>query len=533
MGNSGLPFGSKGGITLNSRIDPVKEAESFIRQSIPGPAGTIILLGASLSYLAEALEREHPHARKILVYYTENLVPRNFQEPDYAGSGNLLWFPGSGVSPAEFFASTLTELDLEGLRTAEWAPCRKAYPEVSGACNAALLSVVQRLSGSALTVSSFGKLWMRNSLQNFIRIENFSACRTEDRPTVIAASGPSLTGFFAEAKVFRHRINLWALPSSLHALISENIIPDLVISTDPGFWAFEHLKILKSYPKIPVLMPLSGAPGLWRTASPACIFSQNMFLEKIIFRESGMKVSAVPQNGSVAGTALQAASMTIRSPIIFAGLDLMPHAGLAHVHPHTFDFLFYGTQNRLRPSSSAYFGYYQKTLPSFERALSTYARWFGSLEGRKSDNLFRFLPSGVSLPGFRNLDRSSFAALIKDAPGMAPEPKSSDHDPHFSNAGFPDKPGRGFIVRNILDSIITRCLEKERGLNTASDLAEILNDGLLLELLFYSDFISLKNVKKMVLEGSTSSALEILRTLLRSTADFLLRIFPKEERHYG
>ena len=71
-------------------------------------------------------------------------------------------------------------------------------------------------------------------------------------PVLVCASGPSLNCCIKIIKQFEDKLFIICLSSALSVLIKNNIIPDLVFSTDGGYWAGEHLKHLKKNKDIPL-----------------------------------------------------------------------------------------------------------------------------------------------------------------------------------------------------------------------------------------------------------------------------------------
>ena len=124
------------------------------------------------------------------------------------------------------------------------------------------IKFIRLFSGPSIKISHYDNHFNNNVYE----INNISS------PVFIAASGPSLKESFPFLKRYSDRIILAALPSSLRALKSESIIPDLVIHTDPGFWAKEHLKYLPDK-KIPIIMPLTSA-FVPETDNPIILFNQ-------------------------------------------------------------------------------------------------------------------------------------------------------------------------------------------------------------------------------------------------------------------
>jgi hypothetical protein len=205
-----------GNMALFSRYDPAREAGRFAADFFSGakagknPA-TVVLLGAGLGYLENEIKKSVPASRLIAVYYDELLCAQS------SCRGDAWHSPASRETVEAFFRNTLPEHDVEGLAILEWPASAKAFPEASRAAHRALSQVVRENAGNVFTTIASGKQWIRNTLFNFINVDNpkldFPGHR-EAGLLVIAASGPSLAEALSVLKAHRDTFTLWALPSS-------------------------------------------------------------------------------------------------------------------------------------------------------------------------------------------------------------------------------------------------------------------------------------------------------------------------------
>lgn len=527
VGKTGQPYGIAKGITLNSRVDPEGEAENFLKIKITPTPGTIIIAGASLSYLSDKLAAMYPGSKRIVIYFDPVLSPSPFPcQEDRRGELSRSWHPGNAETLSDFLSHSLDELDMESFQLVEWLPGIKAFPDIAENFRKEMVSLVRRLNGSIITISRFGRLWIRNILKNLYYLENFRIYTPKDLPTVITAAGPSLRKIIPLLRKWRHLCNIWALPSSLTALLSENISPDIIILTDPGFWAFEHVKMLREHPEIPVLMSLSAAPGLWRTKSPVCVFSQNMFIEKHIFNALGLSPPSIPQHGTVAGTALIAAAKSVTGPVIFAGLDLGKRDGSYHIHPHSFDMMFHCAQTRLRSLHSLGYHYDNAVSVSFGKALDTYADWFSVYDSRNGPPLYRFSPSPVNLPAFIPIESEALSELLKShVPSAGTEP--------YSFGFVMDSQWTSVRRRNSVSGIILSwmkiCGDLISEISGTGDPSPVFRHSAIMELLFYMDFLKLKRIKGQFLHAAREAGFNDLLALLRHTLLFLSAFVGEKE----
>jgi hypothetical protein len=346
------------------------------------------------------------------MYYSGKLRP-DHRAPDARG-----WAPEDGVTAAAFLARALDELDLEGLTVLEWPPAVRAFPELSRRIANELAVVVQRRAASFQTVRYFGRRALRNAAANAIHGSRYVRV-SGGGPVLIAASGPSLKRTAAALASVRRHVQLWALPSSLEFLMARDLTPDLVVTTDPGFYASLHLHRIAHGPPIPVAMPLTAARGVWRTPSPVHLLHQGTPAERGIAGGLGVSATPVPENGTVAGTALELAMALGHAPIVFAGLDLCQPDVRAHVQPHSFDPLFWEAAKRRNPLLSILYDRAAGAAPTrrgdvrVSRPLETYAAWFQTrLQGQELP-VYRMNPSAISIPAFREIADRDLAGLIR------------------------------------------------------------------------------------------------------------------------
>ncbi len=385
--------------------------ERSLTASVPG---TVVVLGASLGYITDAVAARHRGAKIVPVYYSRELRPAD-RAPDARG-----WAPEDGVTAAAFLAHALDELDVEGLAVLEWPPSARAFPDLARHVAKELAVLVQRRAASFQTVRHFGRRALRNAAANAIHGSRYVRL-AGGGPVVIAASGPSLVGAAEVLRSVQGRVRLWALPSSLGFLLMHDLVPDLVISTDPGYYASLHLHRIGRGPAVPVAMPLTAARGVWRTGSAVHLINQGTPVEQAVAGGLGVSATPVPENGTVAGTALELALALGHAPVVFAGLDLCQPDVQAHVRPHSFDPLFGQAADRLHPLLSILYGRTAGSAPTrrgsvrVSRPLETYAAWFQTRLQNRDLPVYRMNPSPISIPAFREIRDTALAGLIDAA----------------------------------------------------------------------------------------------------------------------
>ena len=443
------------GVAMHSPYDPAREAERFVRESFGADLpSTVIVLGECAGHVAEAAARLRPGALVLAAVYSEEIaraVPLR---------GIPWWHPGVPVPFSEFLRAQLDELRIEGLRVLEWPPAARAFPGVSRTVREGLRQVVQELNGSLVTTVAAGRIWLRNSMANFLYagpVVDGRLCAPA-RPVVIAAPGPSLEEAARALAADRKLYELWALPSSCPFLAAAGMLPDLVVMTDPGFYSMHHLHF--AAPPCPLAMPLSAARGSWSLpvgpaggGPPVFLLEQPVFFEQALLAAAGVAAPVIPPHGTVAATAIDLALASTSGPVVVAGLDMASRDLLAHARPNAFDSLLQCESSRLQPHASLAF-HRAAALGSagdargpglrVTAALRTYAGWFDADLGAGPGRMFRLLPSPVAIASMTPVDASGFHSLLHGLPAAARGNSLA------ANAAYPPGDDRKRIARLLL-----------------------------------------------------------------------------------
>ena len=433
------------GMYLHSRYDPRVEAERFVQETLRDTQPSLVLLlGAGLGYLIEALHRKAPAARIIPVYYDRCIYAQAASRVS-GGSGpssptaealQRAWQPDSGVTLLEHLRAEISELECEGLAILEWSVSARLFPELSRDANRAVRQLLRELRGSLVTTEALGPLWLRNAFRNFVFLEDrFLVPRAIETPICIAASGPSLEEALPLIASYRDRFRLWALPSSLLALKTAGVSPDLVVLTDPGYYAIAHVHPAANL-QLALAMPLTAACGAWRVGASVIPLSQGTFFERALCDLRMLHPLALPSYGTVAASALELARRLGAREVLFAGLDLIHRDLRSHARPNVFDQFMSDGVHRLSPfhhrlfaRQTALAGEYGEAGGNDDRprlsspALDTYAGWFAGLGTSFGPALLRLLPTEVALPSFRSLSPGEFRTYALALPRVsAPTP---------------------------------------------------------------------------------------------------------------
>lgn len=369
---------------FHSAYNPSREAQSFCNSiEVSYRPSCIIIIEPALSYCADFLRKKFPEISLIAVrfvndfsstdslwnkvfYFEEN---KNFCQElyNYLGEEKLLssiilnWTASTNI----FFPET------EKL----WAEIKKA-----------MLLARDVLS----TREHFSKRWFFNSI-NFCKYsKNFSLIQNIEKDILITASGPSLKTSLNKIKENRNNFFLIALSSSLSVLLYNKIIPDMVLSTDGGFWATKHLEFTKdefSQLKNTVfaLTDEANCPKqILQKNKILPLFYENSFGEKLLKR---LNIPARPalRNGTVSGTAAFLGLSLTKKNIYFCGLDLATSETFQHTQPNKLEARSQNKDKKLNSKEK------RQTASRFnsEGSLKIYRNWFTSQSSFFYDRIYR------------------------------------------------------------------------------------------------------------------------------------------------
>jgi hypothetical protein len=367
---------------LHSRHRPQLEAARYIEAlNLGGDIDCFILIEPGMGYLIPALRERFPGSTVIALHADNYFRLTQSQYPEVP-----MWFPGSATSVQEFLEETIPE--AASARLIEWRPSLRVYGDVCLSLVREATEFIRRSAASRRTSAVFGKRWVRNFFRNLALVNQTLLYRTMDMPVIITGSGPSLESALPQIRAAREGVFVLAASSSLPALMTGGIIPDMVITTDGGAWALLHLhacfrsfntlsrrhgghkghgeenKILNS-PCPPCLREMnsdiklafalsaalpSQCAGVWLLPMNDGSLWQSMALHGI-----GLPSVLVPQRGTVTASALDLALVLSSGNIFLAGMDLAVRDIRSHARPYGFDHLFFGTASRLRPVYSQRF----------------------------------------------------------------------------------------------------------------------------------------------------------------------------------
>ncbi|MFW6274700.1 MAG: 6-hydroxymethylpterin diphosphokinase MptE-like protein [Spirochaetota bacterium] len=406
--------------TLHSKYDPWKEAEKYLRHSsVSADSSIYLLIEPGRGYLTHLLHELNPKAKIIEVHCSQAVEP--LQSLELADTER--WNPQCEQNLSAFLAEHIDDLDIGTVSILEWPPAERVFGSLFNEVKTAVRKFLQERRGTIHTTGKFGRLWLRNSLKRAAHMPPLLKNIHVQTPIVIAASGPSLNSTIPLLQQYHRELFILSLPSSISTLRDAGIQPDMIVHSDPGFYAGYHLRCADSAHSI-AAAPLFSA-GYRHSQLPLALLSTATPIEEFFVRELSLNPIRIESHGTVAGIAFQLALQLGRPktgddslkgpPIIFAGLDFCYDDILAHTRPHSFEKLFYAGHTRFRPIQHIYYARSPRSEAKGKHqtfALERYAGWFQQLGHAYRRKVYRLFPSSVEIPGFTGIGAKEFMQIV-------------------------------------------------------------------------------------------------------------------------
>lgn len=322
---------------LCSRIDPINEAESIIKNTIKEQKFDLICLaGFGLGYLPHSLLNYTDDSTKILIIEKSiglfKKVISKIDISEFLNSNRVLLIFGNEI---ENTSEILKYVPTKKVFTIIHRPSSSIFPDYYFKLNKIISSYIQRKSINIATLARFQKLWIYNIIKNtnsFINypgIINFFNC-CKDVPVIVVGAGPSMNKTMPLLKKVKNNLIIIAVDSIYKNLIKNDIIPDFVVSVDPQLLNGYNFSYLKKGSTILITEPSVSTFTLRNYKGPAVFCSSVFPLVKWIegfYKKKG----ELDMGGSVSTTAFDLACKLGGNPVILVGQDLSFNGIESHI----------------------------------------------------------------------------------------------------------------------------------------------------------------------------------------------------------
>lgn len=357
---------------LHSKYNPTAEGEKFAlgAQCDFSPL-CVFVLEPCLSYCAPFLRKKFPDAKICAIRFFK----------DFSGTDknwdSVFYLEKSGEIPlGERLFNNLGEEKLLSSLALDWLPSKQIFPGENILAWGEIKKAVLKARDVLGTRSYFSKRWLKNSLIFSSLVNSCNILEKGESPVIIASSGESLASSIPFIKKYRSRHFLIALSSSFMPLLRNGIMPDLVLSSDGGFWAKKHLAFPDGNADTVFALEAEGAaPRKLLSEKKILPLSYPDGLEKNFLEAIRAPCMISERNGTVAGTALVFALSSVTSGKVYlCGQDLAPSPAFQHTQPNALETLNEKNDFRLAPKETRI----TRSRFSSSAALEIYRNWFVS-----------------------------------------------------------------------------------------------------------------------------------------------------------
>ena len=422
---------------IHSRYSPQKEADQFyMRWTLENrECRRIVLIEPGLGYLIKSIT-SNPTIHDLFVIFLSSETMKHCRKSGLLNKIQYQLFdPLCREMPS--LSSFLQDSDIRKTAVLEWPAAMQAFNENARLLKQIIVKLFRIKQGNQITEQHFSRIWFNNGICNFIRYDYSYNAADNSSPVILCASGPSLDYHLDRIKKLSSTCIIASLPSSLRVLKEHGIETDILFSTDPGYYAREHLKYLPS--RTLSVSPISAAAD---NKSNLMGFLQGSPVESYLFEKK--ELPRFPEMGTVAATAID---FLIRwkgkMPLYICGLDLCFDDIKMHASPHSFEPLILEKESRLNPGHSlTYERAYSMTdrieKPyRFTKSMTTYQNWF-SMQNFPAD-VYRIGPETVKLE----------IPILDSIPWYSKKKKFSLE----RNLNYPDFSMRKTRVRNLAETL--------------------------------------------------------------------------------
>lgn len=368
-------------VLLHSAYNPENEAKKIIESLNCGFVPKFFLIfEPGLNYVSQFIKNLYPDSKICIIRYSAH-----FNEYNSFSDKTIYYDPDNIIKFKNEINSFFGEDGILYTQFVQIQSTAKVFFEQSESVWRIIKECVELAQTILNTNGFFAKRWLHNSISFLHFLKNAYLIKKGNSDILITASGISLENSIKQIKRIRNEIFLIAVSSSLSPLLNSNIIPDLVISTDGGFWAKKHLNALLSHPEIPVAI----------SAESNChkkILQQNRIIPLYYSDGTGsslLKHFDIPcmkaaRNGTVSGTAIELALSLTDGNIFICGLDLAGSESFQHTNPNEIELDNCSKDIKIHNSETR-----QTTSRFNSGSLKIYEKWFTDSSERFYERVFR------------------------------------------------------------------------------------------------------------------------------------------------
>ncbi len=319
-------------VALHSRYDPIREATQRLKSQSYAGADYFILLGYGLGYLLDALAGQVPGdaSHFFIVESDLEILRAALEARDLSGILSLpqihFAWPPSGPELAEQWQKFFNPVEAQQSTFLTHLPSVSLNSDLFRSAAEIIQSQTFQIFTDINTLVAKSQTFLDNFVQNLSRAASAPgiisyAARFPKMPAVIVSAGPSLDKNIHELVGFEDRVLIISTDTALKPLLAAGIEPHFILTGDPTYANYQHLKGARSNQAILVAeatcYPESFAE--FENKTIACTFENSSLrsLSDLLGNKGTLRAW-----GSVATMALDFALLLRCDPVIFLGQDL-------------------------------------------------------------------------------------------------------------------------------------------------------------------------------------------------------------------
>lgn len=379
------------GIYYHSRYNPSAEVEKWINQIecnfIPK---VIIVLGCGLPFCIKFIKEKFSTSKILIIQYDDKILKKAESEFSKLFDKSVIQISTSNYkcseNLSEFFFENFSEELSNQILFLSWKPAEKIFQSEFNLTINAIQLYLEKSKEIIATRRFFSKKWISNILRFFNFSKNFYQIEKGNKDILIVASGPSLQNSIK--KIIEHRKTFFiiCLSSATKVLVNNKIIPDVILTTDGGYWAKKHLQFLENLDyRIPIICSVEASLSFnLLKNSPIIPLEYPDYTNKYFFDKTKLFSVKTNRNGTVSGNALEVAKQLTSSNIYFVGLDLATTNSYQHTQPNILEINDSLFDKKLENKETRISN---RNINS--TALKTYRNWFENLPKEYTKNVKR------------------------------------------------------------------------------------------------------------------------------------------------
>jgi len=388
-------------IFFHSKYSPITEAERFLSlNKLEYMPKLIILIEPGFSYLYPLLKKEYKDCKIGIVRFIEEI--KEDDDWDFVISEKAF--------TKDKLLQSFSEEEILSTQFLCWPVSQKLFPKKIEFIYTIYKEAFEEAKSIIITRQYFEKIWLLNAFKNLKYLNEYCSLKSKiDIPLVITASGPSLKSAIPLIKKYQNNIFIMCLSSATKLLFENDISPDLILSSDGGYWAGQHLKELAKH-KALIAAPIEAY-------IPKAIAEKNIILPlsypdgltKDFYKNANIPFLTAERNGSVSGTALVLAKSICSQEIYFCGLDLSSAKGQQHSQPNEIEINNCLKDNKIKPLQKRIIA---SEFNSF--SLEIYRNWF--CQQKNVEKIYRVIDAKQAALGeIKDINTELFENKIKNS----------------------------------------------------------------------------------------------------------------------